>query len=310
MGYRDRTVHIAGIGVILLSIGIPIALLGPAEMYCFTLFSEGGPFHYQGFGFGSFMFGNIASQIAGYYLIAALLIPLGYGHLKARRWARRLSVTLLWAWLVVGAPLVILVFFVLVASKELSLFAAILAMILLAASYLIVPGALIRFYGSRDVRLTFERKDPDASWVERVPMPALVLGTLLLFYAFMLHIPILFNGVFPLFGRYLVGLQGILALDLSIACLACLSWGVFRQRTWAWWGSLVYLGTLTLSLVSTLVSSSYADILAVMRFPPREMEFLEGLPLQGVHLAALIGVPLALTLGVAILAKPNLTQGA
>ena len=72
----------------------------------------------------------------------------------------------------------------------------------------------------------------------------------------------------------------------------------------------MYLGTLTLSLVSTLVSSSYADILAVMRFPPREMEFLEGLPLQGVHLAALNGVPLALTLGVAILAKPNLTQGA
>ena len=40
-------------------------------MYCFYLFSEGGRFHYEGFGFGSFMFGNIASQIVGYYLIAA-----------------------------------------------------------------------------------------------------------------------------------------------------------------------------------------------------------------------------------------------
>jgi hypothetical protein len=254
------------------------------------------------------MFGNIASQIAGYYVIAIVLIPLGYGHLRARRWVRRLSVALLWSWLVVGAPLVILVFFVLVASKDLSLFAAILAMILLAGSYLVVPGVLIRFYGSRDVRLTFERTDPDVPWVERVPVPALVLGTLLSFYAVVLHIPILFNGVFPLFGRYLSGLQGILALDLSIACAVCLAWGVFRQRTWAWWGSLVYLTTLTLSLVWTLVPSSYSDILAVMRFPPRELEFLEGLPIQGVHLAALIGVPLVLTLGVVILAKPHPNQ--
>jgi hypothetical protein len=67
----------------------------------------------------------------------------------------------------------------------------------------------------------------------------------------------------------------------------------------------VFLTTFTLSLALTLVPSSYSDILAVMRFPPRELEFLGGLPLQGVHLAALIGVPLVLTLGVVLLAKPN-----
>jgi hypothetical protein len=42
------------------------------------LFSEGGSFSYEGFGFGSFMFGNIASQVIGYYLIAAVLIVVGY----------------------------------------------------------------------------------------------------------------------------------------------------------------------------------------------------------------------------------------
>src|SRR5512137_3172380 len=81
-------IAITAIGVLSLLGGTAVGALGPLEMYCFYLFSEGGRFHYEGFGFGSFMFGNIASQIVGYYLIAAMLIPLGYGHLKVRRWAR------------------------------------------------------------------------------------------------------------------------------------------------------------------------------------------------------------------------------
>jgi hypothetical protein len=88
------------------------------------------------------MFGNIASQIVGYYLLAALFIPLGYGHLKMRRWVRPLSLTLLWAWLVVGAPLLVVVFFILAGSKDLSLPAALLAMVFLALSYLVFPAHL------------------------------------------------------------------------------------------------------------------------------------------------------------------------
>ena len=78
-------IAITAIGVLCLLGGIAVGALGPVEMYCFYLFSEGGRFHYEGFGFGSFMFGNIAGQIIGYYMIAAVLIPLGYGHLAKAR---------------------------------------------------------------------------------------------------------------------------------------------------------------------------------------------------------------------------------
>jgi len=309
MDHKDRTLALSVIGVLLLLVGVPVAFLGPVEMYCFYLFSEGGRFHYEGFGFGSFMFGNIASQIIGYYLIALLLVPLGYGHLKTRRWARTLSLTLLWAWLVVGAPLTIVLFFVLAASKDLSLAAGVIAIVVLTLSYLVVPAVLIRFYQSRDVRLTFETKDPGSYWIEKLPMPVLVLGSMDLFYIIMLHIPILFNGVFPLFGRFLSGIQGIILLDLSIACLVCLAWGTIRRRTWAWWGSLVYFALMTLSSSLTLFKSSYSDILSVMQFPPTEIEFLGGLPVQGYHFAVLIGVPLVITLGVIILAKWHFKEG-
>ena len=303
MDHKDRTLMIAGIGVLLLLAGVPIAFLGPLEMYCFYLFSAGGRFHYEGFGFGSFMFGNIAAQIVGYYLIATVLIPLGYGHLKTRRWARTLALTLLWAWLVVGAPLTIVVLFVLLASKDLPLLAAIVAMVGLALGYLVIPGVLIRFYQSQDVRLTFEARDPNSYRVEKLPMPILVLGSLDLFYAVVLHIPILFNGIFPLFGRFSSGLQGISFLALSIACLICLAWGTLGRRTWAWWGSLVYFGLTACSSILTLATSRYADILSNLNFPPRELAFLEGLPFQGFHFAALIGMPLLLTLGVIFLSK-------
>ena len=78
METRDRRPILVIIGVLLLLVGLGAAFLGPVEMYCFYLFSEGGRFHYDGFGFGSFMFGNIAWQIVGYYLIALVAVPLGY----------------------------------------------------------------------------------------------------------------------------------------------------------------------------------------------------------------------------------------
>ena len=308
--YRDRRPILAVIGGLLLLIGIAAALLGPVEMYCFYLFSEGGRFHYEGFGFGSFMFGNIASQIIGYYLIAMVLIPLGYGHLKVRRWARTLALTLIGFWLVVGVPLIVVFSFVAVTAKDLSLAAVLIMLVALALSYLVVPGLLIWFYRSRHVRLTFETKDPKTYWVERFPIPVLVLCSLYLFYVVVLHIPILFNGIFPLFGVWLVDFQGILLLDILIACLACLIWGTFRLRTWAWWGSVIYFGLLTSSSMLTLCRSSLSDILSRMKFAPTEMEALQGLPFQGGLMAAFIGIPLLLTLGLIILSKRHFrTEG-
>jgi len=301
--FKDRSLILSLIGVLLLLVGVGAAFLGPLEMVTFYFFSEGGRFHYAGFGFGSFMFGNIATQIIGYYTIALLAIPMGYGHLKARRWARTLSVSLLWFWLVVGVPLVIIFFLILVSSKELSPVAGLVAAILLALSYVAVPGLLIRFYAGRNVRLTFEHRDPNSYWTERLPIPILVLCCLYLFYALVLHIPIFFRGVFPLFGVFVSGLRGVVLLDVSILYLVLLTWGTLSLRPWAWWGAILYFGLLTVSSLVTLLGASYADILAVMRFPARELEFLDGIPARGVHFAVLIGIPLLLTLGVIILAR-------
>ena len=115
--------------------------------------------------------------------------------------------------------------------------------------------------------------------------------------------------MFPLFGIWLTGLQGIVALTISIMCLVCLTWGIVRQSAWAWWGSLVFFGLLTLSAVSTLATSSWDEMLSRMNFPPTEMEILQGIPVQGLHLAVFVGIPLLATLGAIMLSKRHFTGG-
>jgi MFS family permease len=301
--FVDRSRLLTIIGVLLLVGGVAVGLLGPVEMYSFYLFSKGGRFHYQGFGFGSFMFANIASQIIGYYLIAIILITLGYGHLKLRQWARVLALAWLWSWLVVGGPLIMVVFFILVGSKDLSFPVALISLIFLGLSYLIFPGLLIRFYKSRNVCKTLETNDTKKAWIETLPIPILVLSSLYSFYLIMFHVLILFNGIFPAFGSFRFGLQGIVLLDISIACLVCITWGTLQRRLWAWWGSVILLGAFMFSTVVTFFRSSYSSILSGLAFPQREMEILDGLPLQGYQFSLLIGIPLFTTWVIALLSK-------
>jgi hypothetical protein len=301
--YKDRRIILFIIGGLLLVGGIAIGFFGPLEVYCFYLFSEGGRFYYEGFGFGSFMFGNIAAQIIGYYLIAAVCVPLGYGHVKARRWARKLTLTLLWFWIIFGIPLTVVFLFTLFSSKDLSIVVGLIVLILAGLAYFLAPWLLMRFYLGRDVRLTFETHDLKPSWIDDLPQPVLVLGALLLFFIVVLHIPIFFSGVFPLFGLLLTGIEGFLLIDVSIFCLAGLTWGVLKLKPWAWWGALVYLSLLTLSVIVTFPQYGLLDILARLRFPPTEIEFLDGLPFHGVHLALALGVPLLIALGLLVLSK-------
>ena len=76
-------------GVVLTIVGVVAAYYGPLEIFVFYLFSEGGRFYYAGFGMGSFWFATLVVMNIGYYLIAALFLPVGLGHLKLRRWALR-----------------------------------------------------------------------------------------------------------------------------------------------------------------------------------------------------------------------------
>ena len=301
--YKDRSRILALIGVLLLLVGIGGAMLGPPELYCFYFFVEGGRFHYEGFGFGSFMFAFIAVQIVAYYVIALVCIPLGYGHVKQRRWARTLTLAGMGFWSILGLPLVVVFFATLVLSKDPSLGTLIAMLPVMVFLYPVLPGLLTWLYRSKDVRLTFETNDPRSYWTEKLPLPMLTLCMLFAFFIVALHVAILFRGAFPLFGVLLSELSGVVLIDASVVLLAVLTWGTLRRKPWAWWVALAYFSLMTASTVWTFAGLSWADILDMMKFAPLEMEALSGVPIQGTHIAAFVGLPLLATLGLLIYSK-------
>ena len=200
------------IGAILLGVGLIAAFLVPLEMFCFYLFSEGGVFHYEGFGFGSFMFGNISAQILGYFFIAAIALPIGYGTIQQKRWARHLTLGLFRCWYILGLPLIAAFFFVLVSSKEISWVYAGLIGLITFACYWFLPGLAIRIYNHPLTKQFFKLDEAESTWIEEIPIPLVGLAYVFAFFILVLYTQIFFNGLFPLFGSWLTGLNGIVLI--------------------------------------------------------------------------------------------------
>jgi len=304
----DRSFIARAFGAVLLLLGLVAAVTGPIEVFPLYMFSESGRFSYEGFGFGSFMFANITVQIVGYYVAAIILIPLGYGHIRLRNWARILMRAYTCCWVILGIPLGLTLLFTLYSVKDLPRAVAIGVAICVALSYAVLPWLILRLYGGRNLRVTFQRETTSSTWIDRTPVPVLVLVILFLFYSVFLHIPLLFNGLFPLFGSWLSQLPGIAALDVAISVLLFLTWATASRLRWAWWADILYFALLTSSALITLLRSTFSQLLILARFPEYELQILSNMPIQAVHIAAFVGIPILATLAAILISRPHFTE--
>jgi len=284
------------IGAISIVIGTISTLIAPLELYCFYLFSEGGPFHYEGFGMGSFMFAAITFQIVAYYLIGFIFLMLGYGHIKLKSWIKAYSLILIKFWLVIGSPLIIIVGIFIAMTKSLSIYLGILFFVVLVSLYFIFPFILLRFYNSNQLDQILNLDKKTNHWINRYPERILILVLLFVFYGICLHIPIFFRGIFPLFGIFLYNMQGIMSIVLTLFILVFLAFGTLNQKKWAWWGSILFFFIWFVSIIITFGSNSYSDILTILSLPKREMDAFQGLPLLGYHFIIFFGIPLITTI--------------
>jgi hypothetical protein len=285
------------VGVILFGVGLLAVFMGPLEMFCFYLFTEGGVFHYEGFGFGSFMFGNISAQILGYFFIAAIALPIGYGTIRQKRWARHLTMGLFRCWYILGLPLMVAFLFVLVSSKDASWIFAGFAGLLTFACYLFLPGLAIRLYNSPRANQFFSLDEAEKTWIEAIPIPLVGLAYVFVFFILVLFTQIFFNGLFPVFGTWLTGLNGIVLIDFAMIALAIVLWGMIRLQPWAWWGGWMFFSLMFISYTLTLVLSRWDEMLVVLNIPAYELQYLEQIPFQGTFFAVLAGIPFLLTIG-------------
>jgi hypothetical protein len=108
-----------------------------------------------------------------------------------------------------------------------------------------------------------------------------------------LHLAILYKGLFPFFGRILFPRGSVYLISFCILLLGLLIYGTVSLQKWAWWGALGLITFLTISTVMTFSRHRFYDVILLMDLPAYEMAFIDKLVL--IHDFDL-GIPLVLPL--------------
>lgn len=291
------------------------AYYGPLELFVFYLFSQGGQFYYEGFGVGSFWFAALVLQNIGYYVIAALCLPVGIGHIKLRCWALPLTRLFLCFWLGAGILLIgngvglIPALLASGAGAENLLFQLFLVGAASISFLVLLPAAALWWYGRACVCTAFTAAPERPSWPETYPFP--LLAVLLLFAAMIaaLHVAMFLQAAFPLFGRIQFGRPSAYLIALCVVILGVLMYGIVKLKRWAWWGAIVFVALLAVSSAMTFTRYRFLDLIQMMNLPAYEMAFIGRMTvLHDFRLAGLVVVPLLVALALLIYSKRYLAR--
>ena len=290
-GFKDRRTGLILFGILEIVLGalallmIPLMLLGQA-MAAQTK-QEPMPMR------------QLAPAMLSYVLISAVLITIGTGSCKARRWARAIALVVGWSWLALGVVSTVMMIFLLPSmirssqpqGQQVPEAALLIAMIFtvgfMSILFIAVPVGLVLFYRSPHVLATCQARDPSPSWTEACPLPVLGMSLWLAVGAVgALAMPLTTHGVLPLFGQVLSGLGGSLCGVLLGLLWAYCAWAVYRLQAVGWW--IVFIGLCVVS-VSTWMTFSHlglTELYRAMGYSERQIELTKQLGfLQGNRLA-------------------------
>jgi len=298
---------------LMLAIGLVAAFYAPYEIFVYYIFSEGGQFHYEGFGMGSLWFAIVTVMNSGYYVIAAICLPLGFGWIKLQRWALTLARLFAELWLSFGILLsiyAVLIFRSYIQTGIENFQVQPLPLLLLALFFLlVVPALLVILFNHRRISQEFAQHDPRQYWTERTPHSLLAVLAVIAALMLALHLTIFFQGVFPWFGRVLVGHSSARLIASNIMLLGGLTLGLIKLKTWARWGSIAYFALLLVSSAMTFSQFNLYEIIQMLQLPQQETQVVENFEsLLHISLFGLTTIPLLLTLGLLVYTERRLKK--
>ncbi|OHB79899.1 MAG: hypothetical protein A2V98_19445 [Planctomycetes bacterium RBG_16_64_12] len=277
--FKDRTVGLVVFGVLQILIGAFCALAIPLMLLSLWLGQAGGA--------AAVNARTMIPVIAQYALAAVIAVWLGIGSILARRWARALTLVLAWIGLICGV-LGLLFFFVfmgdmyqqLAQEQKMPPQAVVVMQVVtgavLGCIYVFLPGIFILFYRSKHVWATCRFKDPQVRWTDKCPLPVLAVSLLLGFGAcsVILCAPA-YGAVFPWFGVLLEGPAALSLLLVDALLLACLAWGTYKLKKWAWLGTIALMALWGVSAIVTFSRVSIRVLYEKMSFPEEQFEIIE-----------------------------------
>lgn len=237
-----------------------------------------------------------------YVVLAVWFIWMGIGSIKARRWARALILVSSWVWLVCG---IIGLLFMLVLMPDIygrmgetgqipPQVAVVMKYVLtgfLAVVFLVIPGVLVLFYRSRNVKATCEFRDSQVRWTDKCPLPVLALTLMFAFGApFMLSM-LFYGSLVPFFGFLISGIPGAVIVVGIAVLLGFLARGTYKLNVNAWWGSFALMALGGISVIVTLSRVTIWEFYEKMNFPAQQIALMHyyGLP-QDFHIAVYTGI--------------------
>jgi hypothetical protein len=290
--YRDRGTGLVIFGVAQIILGLLAALVVPLiALSAFMARLAPG---------GTMPFARVISGAIFYVFIAALLLALGIGSVRMKRWARALTLVTSWYWLILGTLGTVSLTAVLPVTMRTALaqaqqnsagtsspeittgvMAVIITIVIVFFAFflILVPVAFLIFYSRNDVAETCRHRDPVERWTDRAPLP--VLGASVAFFA--LSLRGLITGItapmFPFFGRYLTGIPAAAVLVALAALDLYLAVALFRLRSSGWWIAIVATPVRMLAVAFSYSRAGLMQAYSKMGWSDEQMNILNSSPL-------------------------------
>ena len=221
-----------------------------------------------------------------YLLVAVWFIWMGIGSVKARRWARALVLVSSWLWLICGVGGFIFMLLLMpdmynqmgesgqmppAVARIMKYF----MMGFMAVFYVIIPGALVLFYGSKNVKATCEFRDTKVRWTDKCPLPVLGLSLMFGFWAVSMLFTVCYGCAIPFFGSILTGLPGAGVVLLVTLLAGYVAWGTYRLSINAWWCAVLLIAGWALSAAITFSRVNIMEFYEKMNFPEQQLDAMK-----------------------------------
>jgi hypothetical protein len=288
--FKDRRTGLIVFGIVEMILGALVALLIPLMILGQVMAAQTGQ--------PGVSPRQMIPGVVVYGILAAMLITLGIGSCKTRRWARALSLVLAWSWFSVGVITLAVMAFILPSilanplpqgqalPESARLAVMIFSLIFMGIIMVVVPGVLVFFYQSRHVKATCDARDPSRRWTDACPLPVVALSLWLWLGAVsMLMMPWSTNGVLPVFGRLLSGIGGSLCYVGLALLWGYSAWSVYRLRIIGWWITLIVICVGAVSASITFMHIELPEMYRTMGYPDQQIEMMKQFSfMQGRHI--------------------------
>jgi hypothetical protein len=275
--HTDRSIGLAIFGSIQILVGLGCAALIPLSFVAQSLGNVAGV-----------ATNDVRSALPAmvvYAALAAAFVWLGIGSIKARRWARELSLSLAWVWFLTGVCSLIFAWLLLPSalltlaggggfSREVAVLVTAATTAVLSFFYVLLPLAFLGFYRSPNVAATCRARGPSRQWTDDLPQRLVTLTVVWVLAAVSVLLMPAYRFVAPFFGVVLDGSAGAVVWSVVLIGCVALAWGSVRRDLWAWRGAMIAVILAGLSTVVTSLRVDTGTIVQAMDLPDDQAALL------------------------------------